>query len=187
MFFASILIYGSILVPVWIFVRFIAGLKKESTGNMDATENTKDPIKIKEADEPSLPSLPTGPVSTATPSSTLLSSSFSTATPPTLVSESTGFHTAIEKWHDIKSLRMELDTKMREFELCLKFEEFSLSTDSTTDDSITDDSASNEAADENNERIEREPPTMAQAKANARLWQQNQVAKMRRQNRQRRR
>ena len=76
---------------------------------------------------------------------------------------------------------------MREFELCLKFEEFSLSTDSTTDDSITDDSSSNEEADENNERIEREPPTMAQAKANARLWQQNQVAKMKRQNRQRRR
>ena len=75
---------------------------------------------------------------------------------------------------------------MREFELCLKFEEFSLSTDSTTDDSITDDSSSNEEADENNKRIEREPPTMAQAKANAHMWQQNQVVKMKRQCRQQR-
>ena len=69
------------------------------------------------------------------------------------------------------------------------------STNSTTDESTTDDSASNErptvCADRGysrrNERIEHEPPTMAQAKANALLWQQNQVAKMKRQNRQRRR
>ena len=76
--------------------------------------------------------------------------------------------------------------------------------DNTTDDSTTDDNASNERptvfadrgysrhyndreeTNENNERIEREPPNMAQAKANAYLWQQNQVAKIKRQNRQRR-
>ena len=72
----------------------------------------------------------------------------------------------------------------------------SFANSTTTDDSTTDDSASNERptvfadrgyeADENNEQIEREPPNMAQAKANAYLWQQNQVAKMKRQNRQRR-
>ena len=53
--------------------------------------------------------------------------------------------------------------------------------------STTDDSASNEETNEDNERIDkREPPTMAQAKASARLWQRNQVAKMKRQSRQRR-
>ena len=40
MFFASILIYGSILVLVWIFLHFIVGLLKDATKNKDTTENT---------------------------------------------------------------------------------------------------------------------------------------------------
>ena len=208
MIFASILIYGSILVLVWNFVRFIAGLlasiattkdmteNKESTGNMDATENTKDPIEIKGADEPLLPSLPTEAVSTPIPPSTLLSSSSSTATPPTLVSEPTGPHTVIKQLRDIRSLLKEVESKVKELESSFA-EENSTTEDSTTDDSTTDDSASNDRptvfadrgyeADESKERNdEQEPPTMAQAKANALLWQRNQVAKMKRQSRQRR-
>ena len=82
---------------------------------------------------------------------------------------------------------------MTELESCLTGEEFSMSsTNSTTDDSTTDDSASNErptvCADRGysrrNERIEHEPPTMAQAKANALLWQQRQLANINRQRRQ---
>ena len=159
---------------------------KESTGNMDATKNTKDLIENKDTTESKdpihdeteglTPSSSIGVVNTATPPSNLPSSA-STATPPLLVPDKpTGLHTAIEQWHDIKSLRMELETKMREFELCLNFEE-------SSDDSITDDSASNEEADENNERNERVPPTMAQAKAKALLWQQRQLANMNRQRR----
>ena len=40
MFFASILIYGSILMLVWIFLHFIVGLLKDATKNKDTTENT---------------------------------------------------------------------------------------------------------------------------------------------------
>ena len=182
-FVGTFLIYGCILV----FVRFVMGLlgsiatvnkdqtehKKDATKNKDATENTKDPIENTEANEPSLTSLPTDAVSTAT-------------APPSLVSEQKGLNNIIEQWHAMLSLLKEFETKMREFELCLKFEEFSLSTDSITDDSTTDDSTLNEETNETNDQIEREPPTMAQAKANARAWQRNQVAKIKRQRRQQR-
>ena len=75
---------------------------------------------------------------------------------------------------------------MKELESSIAEESSTSFANSTTDDSTTDDSASNEQPNENNEQIEREPPNMAQAKAKAYLWQQNQVAKMKRQNRQRR-
>ena len=124
LFVGTILIYGCILVLAWIAgfcVRFIVGLlgsiatTKDTTENKDAAEN-KNPIHAETED--------------LTPSSSMGLSSSSTATPPLLVREPTGLHTAIEQWHDIKSLLLELETKMREFELCLSFEEFSLS-DST--------------------------------------------------------
>ena len=192
MFFASILIYGgSIVVLVCIagvFMYLIMGLwgliattkdttdgTKDPIENKDATKNTKDPTENTEAGEPLLPSLPTGAVSTDT-------------APPPLVSEPTGPHTAIEQLRDnIQSLLGELESKMTELESSI-VEESSTSSfaNSTTDDSTTDDSASNEEADENNERIEREPPTKAQAKANALLWQQRQLANINRQRRQQR-
>ena len=59
-------------------------VNKESTKNKDATKNTEDTIKNTEADELSLPSLPTGIGSTAT-------------APPPLVPESTSLHTTIEQ------------------------------------------------------------------------------------------
>ena len=189
-FVGSILIYGCILVLVWriagVCVRFVVGLlgsivtTNDTTESKESTGNTNDPIKSMEADEPS----------TSSSMGTLLSSSSSsTATPPPLVSEPTGPHTAIEQLRDIRSLLGELQSKMTELESSI-VEESSTSSansttnndDSTTDDSTTDDSASNEQPNENNEQIEREPPNMAQAKANAYLWQQNQVAKMKRQN-----
>ena len=201
MLFASTLIYGNIIfLLVWI-VRFIVGLLKDATKNKDTTEDTKDPIentkdpienedpiKNTEADN-----LPTGAVSVDT-------------APPALVPEPTGPHTTIKQLRDIRSLLAKLESKVNELESLLAEESSSTSSannndDSTTDDSTTDDSASNERptvfadrgyndreeADESNERNdEREPPTMAQAKANALLWQRNQVAKMKRQSRQRR-
>ena len=219
MFFAYILIYGSIIFGlVWIAV-FIAGLRSTKTKdatentnkdpientnkdptkstNEDPTENTKDLIENTEGDEPMLPSLPTGAVSADT-------------APPALVSEPTGSHTTIKQLRDIRSLLAKLELKVEELESLLAEESSTSSAnnttndDSTTDDSTTDDNASNERptvfadrgysrhyndreeTNKNNERIEREPPNMAQAKANAYLWQQNQVAKMKRQNRQRR-
>ena len=76
---------------------------------------------------------------------------------------------------------------MKELESSIAEESLTSSANSTTDDSTTDDSTSNEETDEHNEQIDdREPPTMAQAKTNARLWQRNQVAKMKRQRRQQR-
>ena len=184
MIFASILIYGSILVLVWNFVRFIAGLlasiattkdmteNKESTGNMDATENTKDPIEIKGADEPLLPSLPTEAVSTPIPPSTLLSSSSSTATPPTLVSEPTGPHTVIKQLRDIRSFLEELESKVKELESSISEESSTFSANSTTDDSTTDDSTTDDSASQNYEQIERDlsKAQRAQDKANARKW-----------------
>ena len=177
-----ILIYGGIIVGlVWIAV-FIAGLwgstkTKDATENTnkDPTENTnKDPIENTEGDEPSLPSLPTGAVSTDT-------------APPPLVSEPKGPRTTIKQLRDIQSLLAELESKVKELESSIAEESLTSSANSTTDDSTTDDSTSNEETDEHNERIDdREPPTMAQAKANARLWQRNQVAKMKRQRRQQR-
>ena len=157
-FLGYILIYGGIIVGLVGIAVFIAGLLG-STKTKDATENTnKDPTENN--------SLPTGAVSIA-------------SAPPPLVPEPTGPHTAIEQLRDIRSLLGELDSKMTELESSIA--------NSTTDDSTTDDSASsNEEADERNERIEREPPTKAQAKANAYLWQRNQVAKMKRQRRQQR-
>ena len=196
-FVGSMLIYGCISV----FVRFIVGLlgsiatvnKDQTESKKDATKNTMDSIESTEADEigPSLPSLPTGAVSTDT-------------APPTLVPEPTGPHTTIKQLRDIRSLLAKLESKVNELESLLAGESSTSSAnnndDSTTDDSTTDDSASNERptvfadrgydreeADESNERNdEQEPPTMAQAKANALLWQRNQVAKMKRQSRQRR-
>ena len=184
-FVGSMLIYGCILV----FVRFIVGLlgsittvNKDATKNKDTTENTKDPIEnnkdpIHDEIGPSLPS--SGAVSEDT-------------APPALISEPIGPHTTIKQLRDIRSLLAKLESKVKELESLLAEESSTSSAnsttndDSTTDDSTTDDSTSNEETNENNERIEREPPTMAQAKANARLWQQNQVAKMKHQSRQRR-
>ena len=183
MFFAFILIYGCIIFGlVWI-VHFIVGLlgsteNKDATENTkDPTENTKDPIENEDATEIEDP----------------INNTEADDLPPPLVSEPTGPHTAIEQLRDIRSLLGELQSKMTELESSI-VEESSTSSansttnndDSTTDDSTTDDSASNEQPNENNEQIEREPPNMAQAKAKAYLWQQNQVAKMKRQNRQRR-
>ena len=164
-----ILIYGGIIVGlVWIAV-FIAGLWG-STKTKDATENTnKDPIENTEGDEPSLPSLPTGAVSTDT-------------APPPLISEPKSPRTTIKQLRDIQSLLAKLESKVKELESSIAEESLTSSANSTTDDSTTDDSTSNEEADEHNERIDdQEPPSMAQAKANARLLQQNQVAKMKRQ------
>ena len=162
-FLGYILIYGGIIVGlVWIAV-FIAGLwgstkTKDATENTnkDPTENTnKDPIENTEGDEPSLPSLPTGAVSTDT-------------APPPLVSEPKGPRTTIKQLRDIQSLLAELESKVKELESSIAEESLTSSANSTTDDST-----SNEETDEHNERIDdREPPTMAQAKANARLWQQ---------------
>ena len=94
MFFAFILIYGSIIFGlVWIAV-FVTGLlgsiatTKDTTKNYEDPTKNKNPIKNAEADEQSLPSLPTGAVSTDT-------------TPPPLVSEPTGPHTTIEQLYDI--------------------------------------------------------------------------------------
>ena len=180
MFFAYILIYGSIIFGlVWIAV-FIAGLRSTKTKdatentnkdpientnkdptkstNEDPTENTKDLIENTEGDEPMLPSLPTGAVSTDT-------------APPPLVSEPTGPHTTIEQLRDIRSLLGELESKITELESCLTAEESSMSsTNSTTDDSTTDDS------DQNYERIERDlsKAQRAQDKANARKWSDRQ-------------
>ena len=76
---------------------------------------------------------------------------------------------------------------MKELESSIAEESSASSANSTTDDSTTDDSTLNEEADEHNERIDdQEPPSMVQAKANARLLQRNQVAKMKRQRRQQR-
>ena len=169
----EILIYGSILVLVWIAGVFVLG----STDNKDATENTKDPIENTEGDEPSLPFLPTGVVSTATPPSTVLSSSSSsTATPPTLVSEPTGPHTAIEQLRDIRSLLKEVESKVKELESSITEESSTFSANSTTDDSTTDESASNEEQHQNYERIERNlsKAQKAQDKANARKWSDRQ-------------
>ena len=89
-FFGSILIYcGGILVLVWIARVFVCFIVVGLLG-LIATEN-KDVTKNKDAVyneiEPLTSSLPTGVVSTTTP--------------PPLVPEPTGLHTAIEQWCDI--------------------------------------------------------------------------------------
>ena len=177
MFFAFILIYGCIIFGlVWI-VHFIVGLlgsteNKDATENTkDPTENTKDPIENEDATEIEDP----------------INNTEADDLPPPLVPEPTGPRSAIKQLRDIRSLLKELESKVKELESSIAEESLTSSANSTTDDSTTDDSTSNEETDEHNEQIDdREPPTMAQAKTNARLWQRNQVAKMKRQRRQQR-
>ena len=162
-FVGSMLIYGCISV----FVRFIVGLLGSiATVNKDTTESkdtNKDPIENTEGDEPSLPSLPTGAVTTDTA--------------PPLVSEAKGPRTAIKQLRDIRSLLGELESKVKELGSSFAEESPTSSADSTTDDSTTeesttDESASNEEQNQNYERIERDlsKAQRAQDKANARKW-----------------
>ena len=165
-FVGSMLIYGCISV----FVRFIVGLLGSiATVNKDTTESkdtNKDPIENTEGDEPSLPSLPTGAVTTDTA--------------PPLVSEAKGPRTAIKQLRDIRSFLEELESKVKELESSIAEEnsttEDSTTDESTTDDSTTDESASNEEQHQNYERIERDlsKAQKAQDKANARKWSDRQ-------------
>ena len=149
-----ILIYGCILVLLWIagvFLRFILGLfgsiapTKDTTENKDATKSkdlseTKDSTKAKDPIHDKIEDL--------TPSSS------TTATPPLLVPEPTDPHDIIKQLRDIRLLLKELKSKVKELESSFAEESLTSSVnstiansttdDSTTDDSTTDDSASNE-------------------------------------------